>query len=157
MTRMFGSLLCGALLLIGTAASAMQGDPLPGIDVSMEQHPSGIIIATTTTNGTGEYLFASVTPGNYRIVLRKVAAKPDSASRTSNNFNLSRSNSAGLAVSVLVAGRAPQATTHAAGKVKDGMVIGTITLTAASTVKGTIKEGPPASKTATPGTTPSAR
>jgi hypothetical protein len=154
MARIFGSLLCGVLLLVGTAASAIQGDPLPGIDVSMEQNPGGIIIATTTTNGTGEFLFASVVPGNYRIVLRKVAAKHDSAARASNNFNNAKS---GIAVSVLVAGRPAQATTHAAGKVKDGMVVGTITLTAASAVKGIIKEGLPTTKTATPNATPSAR
>ena len=37
--RKISPLLCGALLLFATDAFALNGDPLPGIDVSMEQNP----------------------------------------------------------------------------------------------------------------------
>jgi hypothetical protein len=66
--RAIGALLCGGLLVLATMAHALQGDPLPGIDVSMEQNPGGIIIATTTTKETGEYVvFNNIPDGNYTI------------------------------------------------------------------------------------------
>jgi Carboxypeptidase regulatory-like domain len=65
--RAIGALLCGGLLLLATTAHADQGDPLPGIDVSMEQNPGGIIIAQTTTNGTGNYIFVNVPEDDYSI------------------------------------------------------------------------------------------
>jgi hypothetical protein len=66
--RFIGPLLCGGILLAATAAFAAQGDPLPGIDVSMEQNPGGIIIAQGTTNGSGDLrIGGSFPPGTYVI------------------------------------------------------------------------------------------
>jgi hypothetical protein len=45
----------------------IQGDPLPGIDVSMEQHPTGIIIATSTTNSAGQLVFNPAQTGTYLL------------------------------------------------------------------------------------------
>jgi hypothetical protein len=72
--RAFGALLCGGLLMLATAAFARDGDPLPGIDVSMEQNPGGIIIATGTTNGSGDYVFTNMPEGNYTL---RVKSGPD--------------------------------------------------------------------------------
>lgn len=43
-----------------------QGDPIPGIDVSLEQTPGGIV-AQTATDEDGIYLFDNVPPGEYEI------------------------------------------------------------------------------------------
>jgi hypothetical protein len=64
--RAFGPLLCGGFLLLAVPALAAQGDPLPGIDVSMEQNPGGIIIHART-NGQGVAVFGNVPPGNYTV------------------------------------------------------------------------------------------
>jgi hypothetical protein len=45
----------------------IQGDPLPGIDVSMEQHPTGIIIASSTTNNAGQLAFNPTQPGTFLL------------------------------------------------------------------------------------------
>lgn len=45
----------------------LQGDPVPGVDVSIEQSPGGIIIAQTQTDGTGYYRFDGLPPGNYVV------------------------------------------------------------------------------------------
>ncbi|MEA2991994.1 MAG: Carboxypeptidase regulatory-like domain [Alphaproteobacteria bacterium] len=65
--RAFGPLLCGGFLLFATAAFAVQGDPVGGIGVEIESSPGGIIIAQGTTNGSGDYVFNNVPPGNYKI------------------------------------------------------------------------------------------
>jgi hypothetical protein len=42
------------------------GEPIPGLDVNLEQHPGGII-AHDTTDINGDYHFGNVPPGNYSI------------------------------------------------------------------------------------------
>jgi hypothetical protein len=44
------------------------GDPVPGLDVNLEQHPGGVI-AHTTTNSAGYYHFGSVPPGNFEVMV----------------------------------------------------------------------------------------
>jgi hypothetical protein len=63
---MISPLLCGGILLAATAVFAAQGDPLPGIDVSMEQNPGGIVIHART-NAQGVAVFGNVPPGNYTV------------------------------------------------------------------------------------------
>ena len=45
---------------ISLAAAFVQGDPIPGVDVSIEQSPGGIIIATTRTDGNGKFVFKNI-------------------------------------------------------------------------------------------------
>lgn len=47
--------------------AGIQGDPIPGVDVSIEQSPGGIIIATTQTNTSGSYQFTGLAPGTYKV------------------------------------------------------------------------------------------
>ncbi|MFI5151231.1 MAG: SdrD B-like domain-containing protein, partial [Bacteroidia bacterium] len=42
------------------------GDPIPGLDVNLEQHPGGII-AQTTTDNSGYYHFGSIPPGTFEV------------------------------------------------------------------------------------------
>ncbi len=43
------------------------GEPIPGLDVNLEQHPGGIIVAHDTTDAGGVYSFGHVPPGTYSI------------------------------------------------------------------------------------------
>ena len=45
---------------ISLAAAFVQGDPIPGVDVSIEQSPGGIIIATTRTDNNGKFAFKNI-------------------------------------------------------------------------------------------------
>ncbi|MCA1810989.1 MAG: carboxypeptidase-like regulatory domain-containing protein, partial [Halobacteriales archaeon] len=54
----------------------VQGDPVPGVDVSIEQNPGGIIIAMTQTNGTGYYSFTGLPPGTYRLRIGSAPPPP---------------------------------------------------------------------------------
>ena len=40
----------------------VQGDPIPGVDVSLEQNPGSVMLATTTTDANGNYSFFNVSP-----------------------------------------------------------------------------------------------
>jgi len=52
---------------IGTDPGTLApGDPVPGLDVNLEQHPGGII-AHTTTDGTGKYHFGTLPPGTFQV------------------------------------------------------------------------------------------
>lgn len=50
------------------------GDPVPGIDVSLEQIPGGIIV-NTKTDEFGNYSFENVKVGNYKIHFGKIIDK----------------------------------------------------------------------------------
>ena len=43
------------------------GDPIPGIDVSLEQIPGGQVVAQSVTNDEGKYSFKGIPDGNYSI------------------------------------------------------------------------------------------
>ncbi len=51
-----------------TGKTTVQGDPIPGVDVSIEQSPSGIIIASTQSKTDGSYIFTNVPQGTFRIL-----------------------------------------------------------------------------------------
>ncbi|HXC06025.1 MAG TPA: T9SS type A sorting domain-containing protein, partial [Bacteroidia bacterium] len=43
------------------------GDPIPGLDVNLEQHPGGIMVAHDTTDIHGNYHFDNIPPGQYDV------------------------------------------------------------------------------------------
>ena len=53
--------------------AGITGDPIPGVDVSIEQTPSGIS-KKQTTRKDGSYSFKGLPPGNY---LLHIHGKPD--------------------------------------------------------------------------------
>src|SRR5260221_11084204 len=57
---------CGAA---ATAVSPVQGDPIPGVDVSIEQSPGGIIIVQTQTDSEGTWKMNSAKPGTYLLTV----------------------------------------------------------------------------------------
>lgn len=56
----------------GSGKTNLVGDPIPGVDVSLEQNPGGIIIAVTPTSSLtgaslGTYMFSNVPSGSYDV------------------------------------------------------------------------------------------
>jgi len=51
--RFIGALLCGGLFIFAVPAYAVQGDPIPGVDVSIEQTPSGAMIKAGACKNNG--------------------------------------------------------------------------------------------------------
>jgi hypothetical protein len=51
-------------LVVGSPA--ILGEPIPGLDVNLEQHPNGIV-ATTTTDIGGNYHFTNIPPGTFSV------------------------------------------------------------------------------------------
>jgi hypothetical protein len=78
----------------------VEGDPIPGVDVSIEQSPGGIIIATRKTNSLGIAKFCDLEPGKYVV---KTTLTPPS-NRSSNNYNNSKSNTGGIAGGTIESG-----------------------------------------------------
>jgi hypothetical protein len=48
-------------------ASVVAGEPIPGLDVNLEQHPAGIV-AHDTTDASGHVRFSNLKPGTYFVV-----------------------------------------------------------------------------------------
>ncbi len=46
---------------------AQAGDPIPGVDVSLEQVPGSVLIARTTTDEDGRFSFDELTLGKYLL------------------------------------------------------------------------------------------
>lgn len=72
------------ILFLTSAALSFADDPVPGIDVSLEQIPNGII-KRAITDKEGRFTFDSLKPGNYVL---KLVPSPLKA----KNYNSSRSN-----------------------------------------------------------------
>lgn len=81
---------------------AAAGDPVPGVDVSLEQIPGGNRVSTKTAPD-GAFSFTGLTPGWYVLrVQRPKAVTKDSGSpagtaTTYRNYNSAKSNTAGIA------------------------------------------------------------
>ena len=92
-------------MLLPSLLFAKQGDPIPGVDVSIEQSPGGIIISQTQTNSNGYYVFTSIPIGTYKITVTynshtgKIKATKAPMIFASSNYNSSKSNTAGISVS----------------------------------------------------------
>lgn len=77
--------LAVSVILLVTSAPAIAGDPVPGIDISLEQIPGGKTI-TIKTFGAGNFVFDRLPPGTYMLRLGPLSpAKVE-------NHNSSRSN-----------------------------------------------------------------
>ena len=95
----------GALLsLVGSVAVAAQGDPIPGVDVSIEQTPQGIVAKFTTLPQKG-FSVAGLQPGaKFNVLIGKQVLKltvnkagvlawtPPLNPPASSNYNSSKSN-----------------------------------------------------------------
>ncbi|MES2286375.1 MAG: SdrD B-like domain-containing protein, partial [Bacteroidota bacterium] len=53
-------------IIEGISFGRVEGEPIPGVDIELGKNPGGII-ATTQTNGNGQYTFSGVADGNYTI------------------------------------------------------------------------------------------
>ncbi len=71
-----------------TIKSAQAGDPIPGVDVSLEQVP-GSIVAKAATGKDGRFNFDKLKPGKY--VLRIVPPSFKAEDHNSSRSNLSQS------------------------------------------------------------------
>lgn len=58
-----------------TVTSPIQGDPIPGVDVSIEQSPGGIIIAQTQTDSEGNWKMSSAKSGTYLLTVNPFTLK----------------------------------------------------------------------------------
>ena len=75
------------LLLVNSVAPVHAGDPVPGLDITIEQIPGGKII-TVKTDKNGKYVFNRLALGTYK--LRVGPHKP--AAKSVDDYNSSRSN-----------------------------------------------------------------
>ena len=68
-----GSSASGQCVARALSSARVQGDPIPGVDVSIEQNPSGIKVTTNvsggsggcSTNASGQISVTGLTPGSY--------------------------------------------------------------------------------------------
>ncbi|MES2836161.1 MAG: carboxypeptidase regulatory-like domain-containing protein [Bacteroidota bacterium] len=60
-------LVRGTIYDLNPGKTNVVGDPIPGVDVSLEQNPGGIMVAQTTTDNDGKYEFANVPTGSFTL------------------------------------------------------------------------------------------
>ena len=61
------SLTAAAVLAVATVAWAIQGDPIPGADISAEESPGGIRVLSGVSNEAGNVDWRAPTPGTFVI------------------------------------------------------------------------------------------
>ncbi|MEK6553338.1 MAG: carboxypeptidase-like regulatory domain-containing protein [Bacteroidota bacterium] len=64
--RFFRFIVLSAVLVLISSGLFFAGDPVPGLHITIEQIPGGII-KRGTTNSSGEVTFNNLQPGDYRI------------------------------------------------------------------------------------------
>lgn len=74
---------CGGFILYGTGGKAiMAGDPVPGINISLEQIPGGIIKASTETDVNGYYTVDKIPDGSTYGVIVNIPGLPMDSTHT---------------------------------------------------------------------------
>lgn len=73
--------------IFSTDTTNRAGDPLPGVDIALEQIPGGIIADVTTTDGNGFYEFKQLPNYTYEIRVDIPGASMDSTYRITINAN----------------------------------------------------------------------
>jgi len=79
------STFASAALLLLLAGQAGAGAPLKGVDVKLGKNPGGGVMARTTTDGNGTFVFANLSAGSYWLTFDRVAepkAVPESVAST---------------------------------------------------------------------------
>jgi len=98
--RFFRFIVLSAVLVLISSGLFFAGDPVPGVDVSLQQVPGGKKISGTT-NSSGVVTFNYLKPGDYRITFvrkRPGGVKYEKQGGTGanvplgDNYNSSRSN-----------------------------------------------------------------
>lgn len=113
-----------------TISLSKPGDPVPGVDVSVERSPSGLIVATAQTDSNGIAKFTNIAPGKYVV---KTSLSDEKAN---NNYNSAKSNTAGLIGATIVSGSLNFS------KGKPGKATINVTGTGPQTIEVSAKEGP---------------
>lgn len=117
---------------VRTIPLPIQGDPVPGVDVSMEQNPGGKIIGTTQTDSHGIARFANIAPGQY---VMKIAA-PSKKAKINLNTPKGVYAKPGLAGATIVSGSLD----FSDGK--PGKATINVSGPGPQTIEVTVKEGP---------------
>jgi len=85
--KTLGLAVATSAILMGATVTAFAGDPVPGVDVSLEQIPGGKIIHSFT-DAHGKFGFTGLKAGSYTI---RLGSSTLPSART-KNYNSSRSN-----------------------------------------------------------------
>jgi hypothetical protein len=78
----FSSLFYSTVLgisLVPSTATALPGDPIPDIDITIDQSPGGAVAGTGTTDASGTVVFANLAPGDYTITITDPSKLPGPA------------------------------------------------------------------------------
>lgn len=68
-SKFYTSLFGGAVLALILPLTALAGDPIPGVDIALEQNPGGIIVGRGETDAKGTVVFPDLKPGNYSAAI----------------------------------------------------------------------------------------
>lgn len=76
-----------ALFFVFPVRNTSAGDPVPGIDISLEEIPNGIV-TKGVTGADGVARFPGLAPGTYRVVLDNVATAAENHNSSRENIKL---------------------------------------------------------------------
>ena len=80
--------------LSGTITSTNDGTGISGVTVNLTLNSTGTVVASTTTDSSGDYTFTNVTPGEYTLTTSKIKFWSESTSVTVNAGEFVTVNSA---------------------------------------------------------------
>lgn len=64
-----------AAFIVLSVASAIAGEPIPGVDVNLGKNPGGIVVARTKTDEKGRFVFENLAPGKYLLKVEPKSAR----------------------------------------------------------------------------------
>ncbi len=72
-----GSIISGEILEGNFKPNKTEGDPIPGVDIVLEQVPGGVIRGRSKTNEKGEFQFNNIEIGSYKLYVNIIGIPND--------------------------------------------------------------------------------
>ncbi|MBI5599374.1 MAG: carboxypeptidase regulatory-like domain-containing protein [Deltaproteobacteria bacterium] len=101
--RFFRFTILGVALFLISSGLSLAGDPVPGIDISLDEIPGGIV-KTAKTDKSGGFTFDKLKPGKYVVKLVPTKVENHNSSRSNKTYPAKGTSDWSVSITLVAAG-----------------------------------------------------